>query len=388
MKLLLFLLLLILTANISFAQVRQKPDVEKSKREARAAKMQKDSIIAKFKRVNDKVYKIMQVAPAPIISYSTETSWLFGLAKFNAFDLNKEDTISNASSVGATIGASFKGQMFLNIGTHFYWSENKNVAELALGLEKFPRAFWGTGNDINPDTSKLVTKSFFQTVLKYKRMVIPNIYIGAKYSYYNVFHISYTVDSIYKPKSYKGSDGGVNSGFGLILAYDSRDNTYNASKGWFAEFQTEFYSKAFGSEFVFNRYILDIRKFHQVGNFVFAYQFYSEANYGNIPVYSMALMGGTERMRGYYQGQYRDNVIIDGQFEIRRHLFWLIGGVAFVSMGEVAPYYSDFKADNIKLTAGGGLRLMVDQEHKTNLRFDFGVGKNTYALFFGFSEAF
>jgi hypothetical protein len=102
----------------------------------------------------------------------------------------------------------------------------------------------------------------------------------------------------------------------------------------------------------------------------------------------MALMGGTERMRGYYEGQYRNNVTINGQFEVRRHLFWLIGGVAFISAGEVVPFYADFNSKNIKLTAGGGLRLMVNQEHKTNLRFDFGIGKNTYVLFFGFSEAF
>jgi len=374
--------------TLSFAQVKNKPDVQKDKEETESTEKKEETFAVKFKRVNDKVYRVMQVAPAPIITYSTETSLLLGLAKFNAFDLNKEDTISEASSVVSAFGASFRGQIYLDAGAKFYWAENKNIAEVSLGLEKFPREFWGVGNDIDPETSALVTKSFFQAILKYKRMLIKDFYLGANYNYYNVFNVSYNIQDIHNPEPYKGNDGGVNSGLGGIIAFDTRDNSYNATKGVFVEFQTEFYSPILGSEFIFNRYKLDIRNFHKLSGFVLAYQFYTESNFGSPPVYSLAMMGGSERMRGFYQGQYRDNTLVDGQVEVRHHLFWLIGAVAFVSAGQVAPYYSDFYVDNMRYTAGLGLRLMVDPIHKTNLRLDFGIGKDTYAVFFGFSEAF
>jgi len=348
----------------------------------------RDSLVSKIIRINDKVYRVMQYCPAPVVSFSTETSWVFGLAKFNAFALNKKDTLSQASSVSEVIGVSFNGQMYLDINAVFHWNENINIGELTFGLEKFPRQFWGVGNDINPDSSALVTKSFLDVSPTYKRMILPNFYIGLSYNYYNVFDIKYTIDSIHHAKAYRGYDGGLNSGFGALLSYDTRDNIYNASKGMFIQFESDFYSKTFGSDFVFNRYKLDIRKYHLLGSFIFAYQLVTESNFGDVPVYSKSMMGGSYRMRGYYEGQYRDNVIIDGQFEIRKHLFWLIGVTGFIGIGQVAPTYGDFNKDNFRMAAGGGLRLMVDKVHKTNLRFDMGFGINTFTFFFGFSEAF
>jgi len=348
----------------------------------------RDSLVSKIIRINDKVYRVMQICPAPVVSFSTETSWVFGLAKFNAFALNKKDSLSQASSVSEVIGVSFNGQMYLDINAVFHWNENINIGEFTFGLEKFPRQFWGVGNDIDPDSSALVTKSFLDVSPTYKRMVLPNFYIGLSYNYYNVFDIKYTIDSIHHAKAYRGYDGGLNSGFGAILSYDTRDNIYNASKGMFIQFESDFYSKTFGSDFVFNRYKLDIRKYHPLGSFTFAYQLVTESNFGDVPIYSKSMMGGSYRMRGYYEGQYRDNVIIDGQFEIRKHLFWLIGVTGFIGIGQVAPTYGDFNKDNFRMAAGGGLRLMVDKVHKTNLRFDMGFGINTFTFFFGFSEAF
>ena len=383
MKLLYTFLFIILLTSVSYAQQNTQDTIK-----APSNHPKRDSLMKDIVRINDKVYRVMQYAPAPIISYSTETSWVFGLAKFNAFDLNKKDTISKASSVSEIVGFSFNGQMYLDVSANFHWDENRNIGELTFGLEKFPRQFWGVGNEIDPDTSALVTKSFLNISPVYKRMVLPNFFIGIKYTYYNVFNIKYSLDSIYHPEVYRGYDGGLNSGIGGLLTYDSRDNIYNATKGMFIQFDAEFYSKAFGSKFVFNRYRFDIRKYHPVGKFTFAYQLFTESNFGDLPVYSYAMMGGSYRMRGYYEGQYRDKVIVDGQFELRRHLFWLLGATAFVSVGQVAPTYADFRSDHIRVTAGGGLRLMVDKVHKTNLRFDMGFGKDTFTFFFGFSEAF
>lgn len=388
MKSIFTLLFLVFITNSISAQVDKKSKVEEEKIDNDAANAQQKTMLQKFKEINDKVYNVMTKIPAPIVSYSTETNWLFGLAKFNAFDLNKKDTISKASSVGGTVGASLSGQLFLHLGSKFYWDKNKNTSSIDFGLERFPRAFWGVGNDINEDTSILVTKSFLNIDIEYKRMIWDNIYIGPSYHFYNVYDVSYDIDSLQTPEAYTGYNGGLNSGFGITFTYDSRDNVYNSSKGYYANIVSEFYSPAFGSKFTFNRYIIDLRTFHEVGKFVFAYQVYTESNYGDVPAYSLSMMGGTDRMRGYFQGQYRDNNIIDSQFEVRRHLFWKIGGVAFASLGEVAGSYSEFDLQNIKYTYGAGIRLMVDEVHKTNLRLDFGFGKNTTALFFGFSEAF
>ncbi len=378
--------LLIVFYSLLFSQVfAQKNEIEVNGSD----KIDTLTFVDKLLRYNDMVYKIMVKTPAPIITYSTETNWVFGLAKFNAFQLSKKDSLSRASSVGESVGFSMYGQMFLGVGSKFYWDESNNIAEATVRLEKFPRQFWGVGNEINPDSSALVTKSYFSTDLKYRRMVFENIYVGASYHFYDVFNVS--VDSgNFVVQEYSDAKAGINSGIGLNVMYDSRDNVYNTGKGIFATLESQYYLSWLGSDFSFTRLKFDFRAFRQLPlGFSIGYQLYTETNFGeSIPLYSYAYMGGSDRMRGYYNGQYRDKTIIDTQVELRRHLFWVIGAAAFISAGEVMPTYGDFTTKYIRMSAGGGLRFEVDPKNKINLRLDAGFGPGFSTLFFGFSEAF
>lgn len=99
-------------------------------------------------------------------------------------------------------------------------------------------------------------------------------------------------------------------------------------------------------------------------------------------------MGGDNRMRGIYLGRYRDHTILDSQVELRFPLVWILGGVVFGGLGEVAPDYGSYTFDGIHWAAGGGLRLMVDSKNKSSLRFDVGASKDRVLFFFTFLEAF
>lgn len=62
--------------------------------------------------------------------------------------------------------------------------------------------------------------------------------------------------------------------------------------------------------------------------------------------------------------------------------------MAFGSIGETAPGYSQYSFDRLHWAAGGGLRLMVDSEHRIYIRFDYGISKDDHIIYFGFMEAF
>lgn len=99
-------------------------------------------------------------------------------------------------------------------------------------------------------------------------------------------------------------------------------------------------------------------------------------------------MGGSDQMRGLYDGRFRDHTMITTQVELRFPLYWIFGGTLFTGLGEVAPTYGDYTWDGIKFTYGLGLRLMVYEPTRTNLRFDVGFFENQPLFFFTFSEAF
>jgi outer membrane protein assembly factor BamA len=99
-------------------------------------------------------------------------------------------------------------------------------------------------------------------------------------------------------------------------------------------------------------------------------------------------MGGSEKMRGVYLGRYRDKLMTIVQTEIRFPIYWILSAVAFGGLGEVAPDFNGYTLNGIHWSAGAGLRLMVDSQHKANIRFDYGISKDQHFFFFGFGEAF
>ena len=363
------------------------------------SKEKKDSLKSKFTRVNNKVYKIMQIAPAPIITYSSETSLVFGLAKFQGYDINKKDTISRASSASATVALSLYGQMYATISNTSYFGQNKNIISASVNFEIYPHIWYiANGKTSAEDISEMVSPHYITIPIKYLRLIKPKYYLGISYNYDNYFKIEYIDNGIFDKLDFFGKKGGINSGIGFIAQFDSRDNQFTTYSGSYLNIEGVFYHNAIGSDYVYNKYIFDFRTFKKIKKIIFAYQLYNESIFGKVPIYNHAQLGGSYRMRGFYYGQIRDKVLIDSQTEIRTHLFWLISGATFFGIGTVAPDYSylqnTFKDNRLLYSYGAGIRLEVDPVHRINIRLDFAFGYDQYynrnynALFFGFSEAF
>ncbi len=363
------------------------------------SKAKRDSLKSKFIKVNDKVYKIMQVAPAPIITYSSETSLVFGLAIFRGYDLNKNDTISRASSASATAAISLYGQFYTILSNTTYFGKNKNILSGSLDFEIYPHVWYiSNGTSNNDDFSELVSPHYITIPIKYLRQIKPKFYLGASYNYDNYFKIDYVKDGLFDTLNFYGKAGGINSGIGIITQFDSRDNQFTTYSGSYLNLEAIFYSNAIGSDYSYNKYIVDFRTFRKIKNTIIGYQLYNESIFGDVPLYNHAQLGGSYRMRGFYYGQIRDKVLIDTQAELRRHLFWLISGATFFGMGTVGTNYSSlentFKERRLLYSYGGGIRVTVDPVHRINIRLDvaFGYdqlnGRNHQAIFFGFSEGF
>ena len=94
-------------------------------------------------------------------------------------------------------------------------------------------------------------------------------------------------------------------------------------------------------------------------------------------------------MRGYYQGAFRDKILVDAQVEYRMPVWNIFGVVGWIGTGRVANEYSNISLDGFKLSYGGGVRIRVDSKNNTNLRVDFGFGPGGInGGYFSFAEAF
>jgi len=109
----------------------------------------------------------------------------------------------------------------------------------------------------------------------------------------------------------------------------------------------------------------------------------------NPPFQLLSLFGGRERMRGYYEGRYRDKNMMVFQMEYRvMPVWWRLGLVGFLGFGDVSNTIKNFKLRDFKYSVGGGIRYLFSREEKMNLRLDFGYGKDSSGIYITIGEAF
>ena len=349
----------------------------------------KKDTVGGFDSFNNKMEALFKIIPVPIFSYSSDAGNVFGLAKFNLFDLSKKDTISKASKLSEVATFSTKGRINISVSTELNFNKDRDRIIAFFNYKKQPEYIFGIGND--------VTKAGIEQV-QYERIIFSatnlfkiaeNFYAGVPLAFSSYFKIRPDSNSFLIRDSVTGLNGGNSGGVGLAAAFDSRDNRYNAYKGAFV-IATYLWHPTFMSAYQFSKFTLDARKyFNPWLKHVIALQATTTYASGDVPFYELALLGGDSKMRGYYEGAFRDKVLVDAQVEYRMPIWKIFGITAWIGTGRVADEYADLGLAGFKVSYGGGIRIRVDTKHNTNLRFDMGFGPGGISGFYiNFAEAF
>ena len=346
--------------------------------------------LSKFDRFNAKMEHFFKVFPVPIVTYSTEAGSTFGLAKFNLFHPSKKDTISKPSKISEVATFSTKGRVNVSISNDLILKENKFMILSFFNYRKQPEYVLGIGNDVSIDNVEQVTVDRIRFYTSPLVRVTKNYFLGPVFDLANYFSVKTDSNTVLTDYGAVGLNGGTDFGIGIVGALDSRPNRYNASSG--ALFMTTFmvYPDFLGSTYQFYRLDIDARKyFNPWLKHVIAIQAYTTYSSGDVPFYDLAMMGGEDRMRGYYKGALRDKVLIDAQVEYRMPVWNIFGITTWVATGRVADSYKNMSFNGLWLSYGGGIRIRVDSENNANLRFDMGFGPNGVSgFYFNFAEAF
>ena len=232
-----------------------------------------------------------------------------------------------------------------------------------------PVHYWGTGFlNGNDNANKVRYDKRYLNLGGQFLYRSKEFYVGPSFGYENV-----AWDKM-------SGDGFFNLGF--TLGYDSRDNAAAPDEGVNTVIAQKWFIGNFGSTAVkFDTYC-------GVWNGgVLAFDLYSEFAYSQVPWYAMPSIGGTERMRGYYKGRYRDNNMVTAQVELRQHIWELFSAAAWIGAGNVWGSGGAFSLRHTLPNYGVGLRVKMGGAMA--LRFDWGFGKkgqNGFIL--GINEAF
>ena len=316
--------------------------------------------------------------------YTNETKVGLGIIGSGLFRLHGCENDSLPSSVALFINGTTSGAYAVGIQSNIYFKGMKSFISTNINFSDTPSHYWGIGYDAgrNADYVKYNLQQM-QLVVNYSYKVAKDLSVAATFNARDM-RGKYVKDiSILDGENRKITA----MGFGGNISYDSRDVITDPFRGKYIYLGDTFFPKGLGNTPSINSLNFIFRYYKQVvPGTVIAFDFDSNLNFGNVPWALMALSGGANQMRGYYTGRYRDRNLIDTQVEIRQHVYKRSGVVAWIGAGNVFSAFDKIKMKQTLPTYGLGYRFRV--KPRTNLRFDYGFGKNTSAFYININEAF
>jgi outer membrane protein assembly factor BamA len=333
----------------------------------------------------------IKVIGYPYVFYTPETQLAFGLGGMVYFRTALQPA-QKPSKITIAGYYTTNNQYLISLKPRIYFPGKKRTyLESDFYFSYDVGKFYGLGNSTKEiDSVNYKTSSFgIYVEAQRKGLVFDLLQVGLIYDYINVGMNDKMNNPNLYDSSVTGIDGGKVGGLGLSWTYDSRDNISFPSSGVLYKVSGIFYGRFFASDFTYNRYRFDLRQYvAPIKDNILAFQIYSDLNTGSPPFFCMPALGGSTRMRGFFEGRYRDKNYLMGQLEYRKIVWWRIGVAAFYSVGDVFGNFNQLKLSELKQSYGFGLRFVFDTKEKINLRVDFGKTKESTGIYFSMDEAF
>jgi outer membrane protein assembly factor BamA len=336
-----------------------------------------------------KAAKKSGIAALPVIYYTPETRWALGAGGLAYFSLAKTAAAPRPSNLEFALIYTLNKQFSLDLNPDLYLSHGYHV-QFELQFSKFPDKFFGVGNETPASREEPFTSRFWKLNVEALKRATAALNLGFQYAFDRTSLVKVKTGGMLASGSVTGSPGGVVSGLGPFLTYDTRDSIFFPTTGSFHQVSAMAFGPALGSDFAFGRFCFDLRRYIRFSRSrVLALQSQLLVQTGDPPFWRLGMLGGETGLRGYYLGRYRDRNLICVQAEYRWvPVVWRLGLAGFVGLGEVADRLDHFEIEGLKPAGGLGLRLVLDAAARLHVRLDFAFGERNSGIYLTAGEAF
>ncbi len=329
----------------------------------------------------------------PTFFVTPEVGLAYGVSGSFAFKTSfNKDSLTRTSIIQGIGFLNTRQQNVQAIDASIYFPKENYILLGQLAHSYFPDRFWGLGPETKdkPFEHYLYEQYFINPHLKKK--IAKHLWIGALYEFQYVNKISgYPENGKFDTAPFKGKKKYQVSGAGLSISYDTRNTTFWTSKGILITSQFTNFRKKIQSDYDLVKWITDVRYFYELNksHHILAMQFYNYQTYGQTPLRELSAFGGSNNMRGFYQGRYRANSMITFITEYRLPIYGRFSSIIFGGIGDVYNQYSDLSLSNLKYSYGAGLRFSILAKEKLNIRVDYGFSsKFNRGIYVTFGECF
>lgn len=341
----------------------------------------------KPKKVRDST-KNVKITALPVVFYTPETALGFGGLGLATFRLKHEPRTTRPSSVQLGLSYTTKNQLLIFAPFEIYQDEERWRIVGELGYYKFFYNFFGLGIDSNEEDEEVYEVDFPRVRLNVLREILPKFSVGFGYEYDRFSNLQVVENGTLDNTVVAGKRDGTVSNLGVLAFYDTRDNIFFPTKGWFLQGNFFTSSKLLGSSFNYTKFELDSRYYQKVGKKqVLAANLFLANSSKNTPFYDLYYLG-SKRTRGFANRRFQDNAELSFVAEYRFPIKGRFGGVAFGSTGTVAPDLGETFSSRYRNSAGLGLRYIVNKRDGVRIRVDYGLTEEGGNFYFTIKEAF
>jgi outer membrane protein assembly factor BamA len=325
----------------------------------------------------------------PLAGYSPETGFGVGASGLAQFKIQPSDTVSPYSTAQITAGITINGQWLLALPFDLYFQQRKHQITGECSAQKSKLRFYGIGHLPELQGNERFESSIFRARVQYLKKVDAHLYIGGRWWYEQYSYDEQQADGLLASGRILGGENHRVSGPGLQIVVDNRDQIYYPQRGHFLEISMHDQRKHWGSDYSYLRYRLDARKFipiqrtHVVGMMVFGDFIRGQAPYTQLPA-----IGSLKRMRGFYEGRFRDHQLILLQLEERWKFHRLLALHFFGSAAYMNNFNFSLKTPGFHTAYGLGLRYFWNPKSRTTIRFDAAFGSDKPLFYLSVGEAF
>ncbi|MCI6402916.1 MAG: outer membrane protein assembly factor, partial [Prevotella sp.] len=319
--------------------------------------------------------------------YATDTGFGIGLVASALYSTDRSDSTLEKSNASLYSDITSKAFLMIGIRGNNIFPKKRYRLDYRLYVYTFPSYLWGFNypQSDNDDNKSKYSRTKFEVMTRFLIPINRHSYLGpiARYQYVHAYKLKDQAPQLLAGQPMTVSDVGL----GMSYTFDSRDFMLNASKGWFVQLDLTANPAFLGNNNTYWSAELQLATYRKAWKgAIIAGELHTRQSAGDVPWPMLADVGSSNRMRGYYEGRYRDKNVIDAQLELRQHIWHRNGIVLWVGAAEVFPRYKDLRFSQILPNAGLGYRWQFKKG--VNVRLDYGFSRNGTGFIFNINEAF
>jgi len=170
----------------------------------------------------------------------------------------------------------------------------------------------------------------------------------------------------------------TNTGAGIVMTYDSRDNIFTPSRGFQSEWYVREHWGSFNGDFDYTEVDGKNRLFFNPGpKWVLGWRLDTTYTSNGAPFYALPFIN----QRGIQKGRYQDDVALTTEVETRYDIDGRWFGVAFAGVGRVADSYDELGSADSRWAGGVGVRYLISRLLGLQTGLDVAKGPEEWAFY-------